>query len=407
MRIARAIRFMNPVAGLNSEARLVLWVGFLDASGYLTYVVGAPEALWHSAALSIKIILLYIASKKHWDGAGKEFMYLFIPLAIMILFSSVINIENVDLLTFVKYFAVMASIFTTMCLVRKQFYIYALGYAIQGALCVVLYIAMVMSGRITDEFGRYLFFGETHPNLGAEIMVAFAVATAQSTRKIVAAPLCLAYFYAASLMQGRGAMLAICIVLALMGASLVARYRRLGVVFTIGATLILGSAAIVQGSLVDRVSDAFLLNDEYRGAGTGFAGRDLHWASALEMFTASPFWGAGIGSSSESGLQPHNFFLYGLAQLGVSVFPFFLILIVLLSRAIFRSNRNGYYIAAFALLLLFNDRFINMNIYPFFFYLNVLVHANTRIRITELSRYPTASRRAARFPNRGGLVNAQ
>jgi O-antigen ligase len=403
----RSSRYILHLPGLlrAHEDRIAFLVGLLDASGYLLYLTGVDETLWHSATLAIKSAMLVLTAK-YLNGPGKEFKLLFTLLSISIVVSSIVNIGNIGVDTLFKYFAVIVSMYTTMCLIRKHFRAYSLAYVIHGLICVLLYVIMVFRGGIDDYFGRYLFFNGTHFNLGCEIMVAFAVATAQTTRKIVALPLCVAYLYATSLMQGRSAMLAICIVIALMLYSIIIYDRGIGRLCAIAGLLISVSAALLQSSVREKISDAFLVTDQYRGMDSGFSGRDDYWGAALDTFVSSPWFGAGIGSENESGLQAHNFFLYGISQFGLSVLPFFLALIVLLATAVLNSNRNGWYIAAFAALLVFNDRFINMNIYPFFFYVSVLTYAAERTQLAATLPFRTIFlQRSKSRPNDGLFSN--
>jgi O-antigen ligase len=372
-------------SGLNTEARAALFVGLLDAGNFWLYLVGIPEVAWHGLVLSIKIGVFIWARPTQIYERAQLFIILFATLLLSVFISSAVNIENVDLLELSKYIAVIISLFLTISLAHVRFHEYGIGYAIQGAVCVVLYICMVYLGAIDDEFGRYLFFGGVHPGVGCELMAVYAVATAQSTRKVFALPLCLAFFYATSLMQTRAAMIAVLITIIIIISNIKMRDKRLAFIVILSA-IVMALFALILTDIIPRISEAFFLDDEYRGIGTGLSGRSNHWAAAVEMFTNSPWFGAGVGASNEEHLQPHNFILYGLSQLGMSVIPFYVVLALLLVRAIFYSNKNGYYIISFVVMFMGQDRFINMNSYPFFVYVVVIVYANSQLMATKEHR---------------------
>jgi len=347
-------------------------VGLLDGSGYLLYLIGMPETLWHGGALLLKMSAL-IALRKSSVGAPKEFFFLFAPLVVAVGLSSAVNIASIDLMILEKYTAVLLSIYATLRLIGRNLDDYAIAYAVTGAVCVFIYIAFVHMGKIEDSFGRYFFFNGAHFNLGCEIMVALSVATAQSLRPAYSLPLCLAYLYATSVMQGRSAMISIGIAIGICGGRmmLVSRgsQRGLLVLAFLTALGLLG----FQGSIQERASSFLMMSDDYRGMGSGFSGREEYWGAALEMFEASPWLGAGIGAENEEGLQAHNFALYGLSQFGVSIVPFFVVLAILFTRCVLRGGYKGAYVLSFVPLLIFNDRFINMNAYPFYFYLLLIL----------------------------------
>src|SRR5262249_52106273 len=111
------------------------------------------------------------------------------------------------------------------------------------------------------------------------------------------------------------------------------------------------------------VNRIMLLDDQYRGLGTGDVGREERWDFALETFRQNPLFGVGFGGyfKSQDQLTPHNFWLYMLSQMGLLS----IISIYALARAAYtllKRNRMALIFCSSALLLtIFNDRFINMN----------------------------------------------
>jgi O-antigen ligase len=246
-------------SGLNTEARAALIVGLLDAGNFWLYLVGIPEVVWHGLVLSIKIGVFIWARPTQIYQRAQLFIILFATLLLSVFISSAVNVENVDLFELSKYIAVIASLFLTISLVHVRFHEYVIGYAIQGAVCVVLYICMVYLGAIEDEFGRYLFFGGVHPGVGCELMAVYAVATAQSTRKVLALPLCLAFFYATSLMQTRAAMIAVLITIIIIIINIKMRDKRLAFIVILSA-IVMALFALILTDIVPRISEACLLD---------------------------------------------------------------------------------------------------------------------------------------------------
>jgi O-antigen ligase len=69
--------------------------------------------------------------------------------------------------------------------------------------------------------------------------------------------------------------------------------------------------------------DLLMLNDPYRGLGTGATGRDINLQFGLELFVEHPLAGVGFGRSGASelgGMSIHNGYLALLAELGAPLF---------------------------------------------------------------------------------------
>jgi O-antigen ligase len=134
------------------------------------------------------------------------------------------------------------------------------------------------------------------------------------------------------------------------------------------ALLVIGVGA--GGKLSDAVSNIFLLNDAHRGVESGGSGRSDLWQWSLEIFQQSPLVGHNLTYFESIGfIGSHNFVLYGLAQYGLmSLFLFGSIIYAYISLA--RRNTYRFAVLACAIpLLFFNDRFTNLNPYPFIFFI--------------------------------------
>jgi len=117
-----------------------------------------------------------------------------------------------------------------------------------------------------------------------------------------------------------------------------------------------------------------MLDNKYRGLSSGFSGRDVLWKMSWQMFLDSPLVGHGLGYFSHIGfVGSHNIILYSLASGGLfGILPLFIIFIQMWNF-VKRDLFNFFILLSILPLFLFNDRFININPYPFVFYLILLL----------------------------------
>lgn len=233
-----------------------------------------------------------------------------------------------------------------------------------------IFILMAMLGHIDQIWGRFNYFGNTHPNLGSEIAAAGVFCGVISVR-LKPFLLCAAILYLNSaLMEGRAAMLAIAMSVGL---------RLLHEVFVgwdankvqLRILLAMPVAVAIAVFGVPLLLESLKLTDRHRGVGTGFVGREDQWLIAWDGFIQRPITGQGLGwfvhmqeiGSVEMGA--HNFFLYGLAEMGlVSIILF----VILFKMATDVYKIHGWKVVSTSpiiILLMMNDRFINLNPYPF------------------------------------------
>lgn len=128
---------------------------------------------------------------------------------------------------------------------------------------------------------------------------------------------------------------------------------------SIGASFVLEKGFL--GLVFDYIAkDVFLVDDPYRGAGTGLTGRTEGYLLAWDAFTNSPIWGGGFG---EYGFV-HNGFLLVLAEGGLLAFSGMLFL---MGRAFIQFYRKrdwvslGFFLSYVAAIMTFPRSFnINM-----------------------------------------------
>jgi O-antigen ligase len=124
--------------------------------------------------------------------------------------------------------------------------------------------------------------------------------------------------------------------------------------------------------------DVLLLNDPYRGLGTGASGRDINVRFGLELFAAHPLTGVGFGRSSglageATGLPIHNGYVMLLADLGT---PLFAIAAIIIIGALWLSFARKDWeilgmIVGFMFGLLWAPRAINMSLPTMLFWVCV------------------------------------
>src|SRR5690606_8421634 len=75
--------------------------------------------------------------------------------------------------------------------------------------------------------------------------------------------------------------------------------------------------AMVALPLIENLNSALMLDDEHRGIGTGFVGRDERWLGAWRLFLDAPLMGNGADVFADRGMHgAHSFPLYALACYG-------------------------------------------------------------------------------------------
>jgi O-antigen ligase len=372
-------------------------VGLLDSASFLMYLYGIPEMPFYATILTLKLAMTVYA-RVDLNGMRPALPFILITL-LAIVVSTLAN--DVEPLSVYKSFAVLVSLSLTLALIRQHLRGYALGLSITGAVICVVYIVQVQRGMIGDHFGRMLFFGDNHPNLGGEILGMIVIMSALCLGPRLYFALAGAASYCVWLMQSRSGLLAILISAALYTMVSVAKaygWRRC-LIFASVAGFVLAFAVLAGVASGTRLvisaydffwNTLFLADDEYRGAGTGLTGRDHHWAEAMRIFLEHPFFGAGLDYPGRLDLiQPHNWFLYALAQFGLFGVLVVIAFLAVLVRAIWVGMNSVMVIVPVLALLLINDRFLNLNIYPLGMY--VLVFALDRDSSLLSSRTPPRS----------------
>lgn len=344
---------------------LPLVVALCDTIAIAAYVIGIEPMIVQGAALGVKLLLLPMLLRSDSMAlAGAPLLFVMILASLV----SLVFSTSDEMLPIIQTMTFFLHLTLTLLLVPREIgpYLRAVSYIV--AVASALFILMALAGQVPVVWDRYHYFHGTHPNLGAEIaaMGAICAAMALKTRPflIASAPM----LVSSLMLQGRAAILAIAAVIGMKMARwlyLAAKSHRQRLWIVIAGPIIL--VALLFS--LPMILDAMRLDDAYRGAGTGLVGRTERWGLAWSDFLDHPLTGIGLGGSTASEeLTPHNFFLYGLSEMGMMFAPIVFALLYMSVRARRNYGWTALYLAPVTLLLVMNDRFMNLNLYPFLVY---------------------------------------
>ncbi len=365
------------------ERRISLAAGFcgiLDCSSILGYLSGVEPSYFQFFSLIAKsILLLSNLDLLNYSGIRINFFpilsFIIVPiLGIAINFSGYPD-------EVLRPGSFVVSFLATMCFVsQRSLFIYLRSLCLTVSFFNIVYIIFAVLGKIDVTYGRYSYFAGSHPNLGSEISAMAGIsANIVLRRRYSLFFSAVTYIVPIILMQGRAALLAFVISFAgrlFVEFTYFARRSVANFIMTVFGGGI--SLLLLLPYIVSVMSSLLLIDDEYRGGGTGFVGRDERWANALNAFYASPFWGNGLYYFESKGIEStHNFYLYGLSGYGGMSFLMFFAIFFCMGNIYRKSKRVFIIFSPVFVLTIFNDRFINNNIYPFVFYVIIFAFGST------------------------------
>lgn len=356
-------------------ARLLVALGALDVSVILAFLLNVPASTWYIGVLAAKL-LIFIINASLIEINRRAFVFLGVVI-FGVLPGTILNSYAGDGIT--RLFGFCAQIFLTVSLLgRNGLLLYLRTAAFGIAIAATIHTAMCLGGLIPDHYGRFFYFGGSHFNLGAEIgaMGVFAAALSMNWRQLI--PVAASIGSSVWLLQGRSALLAIALIMLIRVAQFVISHSKRTPLLTLGVagacSTVAAALLAASGQIAGGLSQIFMLTDQHRGIGTGFVGRSERWAHAYELFTQQYIFGVGASYFESRGeFGPHNYFLYGITTMGILGFSVFASMLILLVYNIYKSDKNSAIIMAGIFpLLMFNDRMININPYPFMLYVTLL-----------------------------------
>lgn len=357
-------------------------VGAIDASVVWAYPIGIPPTLWHMLTLGLKLSIVLVMWRE--IRTPVPLAWLWISSVLLMIAASTLS-GPVSLQPYVQAAGFSMHALVSLALIdatRLRRYLIGAVYALSSAIAV--HIALTAAGMMQSNYGRFYFFGRNHPILGGEMAAILAIAAAIVCRGRVAVAVLALAAIEVLVVQARSATLVIAAVIAVVTVSWLARNTRGQTHLRVLATIAVVLFAIVLpifGFGSDLVNSVLLLDDPNRGIGTGFTGRDQLWFYAMRLFGERPFSGHYLGYFSDIYyLGPHNVFLFGLAQHGLSSLPFFAILGVATWSIVLEHPKVGLKLLCLAPLWLFNDRMLNLNPFPMIIYVTILVLASQTLQ---------------------------
>jgi O-antigen ligase len=348
-------------------------------------------SLYYYVSVPLKALIFACLARKI-EPAHVKPLLLFLLAIVVTACASVISGTS-NLVGITQPIGILVSlIMTILALNSENISIYMKAF---GLSCLISCIAFFLqfffvplnTSGISDVYGRYTFISGTHPNFGGELLCTgfIAFCFARSSAKVII-PIFLLYLVTLTLLQSRAALLSLILAFSLITyfdhVRRFAPVNRLAVVSCVALLLLFAMALDFN-----RISDFLLLDDEYRGIGTGYVGREERWAFSWNLFLQYPLFGAGFGFFRQESMEdfaPHSMWYYMISTMG-------LMSLVVVAEMV-RNGWRVYTINARAFLLLisfipmtlFNNRFLNLNPYPFLFYVILFMPQNVLVgRLTE------------------------
>jgi hypothetical protein len=111
-----------------------------------------------------------------------------------------------------------------------------------------------------------------------------------------------------------------------------------------------------------------------RGISTGMVtGRDMQWLMAWQDFANRPFFGNGLSFyASEQSIGAHTPILYALSYFGILGFAFWVLIFIGIFIVARKNFTEFVLLSPSIIILIVNDRFLNSNSSPLFFYFYIL-----------------------------------
>ena len=403
----------KPLLAFTPASIVAVICGLVDSSVWIAAAGGEPGAgtyfsLYYAFAIPCKAVILLLFMRIVRPRNAMFLWPVYLPIGITV-FASVI-MGNTSVEGVVQPVGTLVSLAMTIMILSEDniaVYMKAFGLSCLMACAVFLfqlYFVPLNTRGLWEQSGRYSFIYFTQPNLGGEILftgfVAFCIARLNMTLLIATFIL---YFIVINLVESRAAMLSI--LFAFSSYIYVERIRW----FAPPSRIALISSLVVLVVLVgvlnrESVSHLFLLDDQYRGVGTGYVGREEHWESALNVFMQSPFFGIGFGYFRHDVVTPHSMWLAMLSMMGAMGF-FMLVAMWRNGSRIYAANTTMFLLLlSFIPMTIFNDRFLNLNPYPFLLFVILFLPSRVAAASVQASELRVVPRRNSRRPIRMGTV---
>ncbi|MEJ0023482.1 MAG: O-antigen ligase family protein [Alphaproteobacteria bacterium] len=340
----------------------------------------------HTAALAVVTYLLARKEKLRLSISGKAFaLFLVVDMIVIILSSFIEDRPEVNPAVFIQTTVMFLMIFLSFDILGRKYSFEEFGeYASPVAILLIVvsaYHVQFVSPRI---WGRALYFG-LHPNLGGEVLFGAMLVAAFNKR---ASLRWLSYalgMWALLQIQSRAAELGALALIA--GAEVPRSTKGLGyaAIGAIAAVAVLCLGLLLNPDLADGLvhfvkEDMMKTSDPHRGEGTGLVGRADTWIMAYQKMAEHPLFGTGINQSgvTDMGIGVHNGYIKLMAEFGLGGAFVNLWIFYAMGIALMKDWRRGVVIAACAVLFFFNNRSVNLMVFPLMMWVSLLPWAPPR-----------------------------
>lgn len=371
---------------LDTAARLVLILFFTPFFVYALTAVRYGDVPYrvfdvlHAGALAVVAYLLARKENLRLSNVAKGFaLYLLIDMGAILISSFTEYRPEVVPAVFIQTTLLFVTIFLSFDIfARKYSFEEFCELASPVAIALIVVSAYHIQFQSPRVWGRAFYFG-LHPNLGGEVLFGALVVAAFNKR---ASLRWLAYalgMWGLMLIQSRAAELGALALIA--GAEIPRTHKGLGhaAVGGIAALAVICVGLLLNPDLTDGLvhfvmEDMMKTSDPYRGEGTGLVGRADTWIMAFDKMAQRPIFGTGINQSgiTNMGIGIHNGYVKNMAEFGVMGAFVNLWILVSLVSALMKDWRRGVAIGACAILFFFNNRSLNLMVFPLMMWIALL-----------------------------------
>lgn len=301
---------------------------------YLVFALTWGAFSLYRAFQIIWVILLLVAFFVCRRNVSNAISFHAIAVSTILLLSSISAIAfdlsstlNLDFLLLMKT-AMLVSIIVLVDHFRDIGFERFMRDALPVAVLLVFLTAIHFALNPVVVYGRYLFFG-LHPNLGGELLLACTIIVVYAPSVMLRWIVGFLILVLLTFLQSRAALAGSFLVLMLSESFRIfffpgqsKRRQLFGFIFVfVGLASFL--SVIFNPELIAKLAsfvynDLFLMDNLYRGAGTGLVGRGDTWLEALSSFSDNPFFGTGLDRATDDDeLAIHSGYLALLAEFGL------------------------------------------------------------------------------------------
>lgn len=223
---------------------------------------------------------------------------------------------------------------------------------VYSILLLAIFYFGFLSGATDSRFSFY-----TNPNGMALIMFSGAIFSLLIKSIYLKTAMLCSYFFLILMTGSRSGLLSLIVAISVYYILNTTNNKKKVLLLTFAVIfLIFGALLFLYGDMYSFLSDILLLDDDYRGIGSGFSGRIYAWTTALSLYLDNPLFGvgfrqhesyfSGLWSGESGGYQyrissSHNGYLASLAELGTFGFLAVSIIIFIAASHILKNNTKA------------------------------------------------------------------